>query len=834
MAEAFAVNLGGGLYLDASGRLVFGPPTGAQIYNPPSGFSVDTKKLQDTFKDLRDLLPNDDATRAKWVRWGVPPTLVNALGELAGAAGVVATALATYTWVLGVMLSLMQLVAGEGGMSKEMGRAFATIRNQLRGDQEVAVANTMIGIYAQFDGRVDSARGKLNQLAVEGENGPNTVLLRQELRGLVDELAPYLSQLRNQGWAATFDQDGHHGRAFASARLVTVGTGGALTPVPMVPDGVTAFDYRIGVPMLLYGTTTYAALAGIAMPWFRSTGAFAEQLRKSAAALDRFVERMHELVLARTEYTADSLFSEMVSPMARIPFGGGPGTGDTLRPGVSCAAGAFDLVRYDDAFLINAFGDAIGAGTDLGQRGAFDYTWGTAESDVAKAAGQANDVARQAYTDLQAATGVFRLLSHAAWLRFLSSPPDRSETVRLAGTDTGRSVVTETPTTAVSPPIFPATTISVAATLRTYAARARTRLTTQPPGYVPALHHRVLLRMLDCGYGTDSWVGLVYQGDVWSADYAPAAGDPRNKRLDTRFDAGRVLSEVLLYDGPSPSQPVSTGGEATLAATTFDWYVPVGGPGSPYAALTNPYGRALADVAAAASSGGPRGDTSIHLRPPISPGGPGPHPSILPVLDGVGPAPLSPGLGGAEWYDDDPLTRLLFGLGERRHARTEQVHLGWQLSWAAGGLEVRVTGRPADRPFRVHVVVEETVYSGDLPTGPNPLGDAALRTTLHTASALEVVNQSMLVPEEFFARERAALEQGQRLWNEFQRHYAISVQPGPGDPIMDLDDRVRARLLESPSTGELAAGLAARVRFAEEQAPRLWAETLADAGMPNR
>ena len=57
MADSFAVHLGGGVYLDASGNIVFGPPSKAQIYQAPGGFRVDPKKIQDAFKDLSDILP---------------------------------------------------------------------------------------------------------------------------------------------------------------------------------------------------------------------------------------------------------------------------------------------------------------------------------------------------------------------------------------------------------------------------------------------------------------------------------------------------------------------------------------------------------------------------------------------------------------------------------------------------------------------------------------------------------------------------------------------------------------------------------------------------------
>ena len=52
MADSFAVHLGGGAYLDASGKIIFGAPDNAQIYQAPGGFRLDTKKIQEAFKDL--------------------------------------------------------------------------------------------------------------------------------------------------------------------------------------------------------------------------------------------------------------------------------------------------------------------------------------------------------------------------------------------------------------------------------------------------------------------------------------------------------------------------------------------------------------------------------------------------------------------------------------------------------------------------------------------------------------------------------------------------------------------------------------------------------------
>src|SRR5262249_54508967 len=134
-----------------------------------------------------------------------------------------------------------------------------------------------------------------------------------------DELAVPLSRVRDQEWAVTYDADAYHGRGFASALLVFERSDGSNPGVPMIPTTVTHFDYRLGVPMLLYSATTFAALAQVAMPWFRSAGIYSVQLRETAAAIDRFILRMQDESLARTQYGPDTVFREQTFPIPTVP-----------------------------------------------------------------------------------------------------------------------------------------------------------------------------------------------------------------------------------------------------------------------------------------------------------------------------------------------------------------------------------------------------------------------------------------------------------------------------------------------------------------------------------
>ena len=164
---------------------------------------------------------------------------------------------------------------------------------------------------------------------------------------------------------------------------------------------------------------------------------------------------------------------------------------------------------------------------------------------------------------------------------------------------------------------------------------------------------------------------------------------------------------------------------------------------------------------------------------------------------------------------------------ERRHVKIEPqiqqgVRVDWKLNWAAGKLEITLAGRPEDRPFQVHVVVEETVYSGEPFGVEDPLSNPQLVEQIHTPFVAEIVNQLVLVPEEFFTKERKTLEEGTKAWREFERRFAEQAPVGPGDPIEFLHKSIRALYTRSLSTATLTATFDMRLEFAMREAPELW------------
>ena len=519
-----------------------------------------------------------------------------------------------------------------------------------------------------------------------------------DIAALVDG-SPFRCQIARQDWARPRSRRIQR-PVQLSVRLVFVGPGGVLASVPPVAPGLTAFNYRLGVPMLLCGTTTFAALARIAMPWFRSAGTYAEQLRKSAEALERFVVRMQAESLARTEHSPQSIIQEQLGPIEQVPM---IGQGALVPPPTfpRYPVGAFDLVTYNDNFLRDRWLEAFVNKTYEGRRGAFDYTWQDSAYpsrppdglSLQKIADEANDRSRQDYADLQTATGSFRLISAAAWLRFLSTPPDRSETVAGAAEDT-RRLIDSGPTTARSPTIFPLTTIEHSATFRRYEAGAREW--HAGAGYTPALSYPRRAR-IEIGGRQRGMAPPRYVGDV-AGGYMPRKADKRCNRLRTTFRQDVILSEVILSDGPSPEQPLKTPpNRARLRASTFDWYVPVVQEGSAYLDVTNPF--LFAGAQGTGTSGKPMagstGEVSIHLAQRASA-----TIASLAALVGPasGPSPLHLSDEIALETSNTIAKQLVPELIERRHAREEDVEVEWQLRWNAGRLEiVSQAGQPIVR-----------------------------------------------------------------------------------------------------------------------------------------
>jgi hypothetical protein len=812
MASEFAVHLGGGAYLDSSGTIRFQMPPDAQVYEAPAGFKIDHKKLQDTFKDLSGILPSTDAEKQKWIDWGAPADVVDALSKVAGVAGIIGTAVATYFWAVGVIVSLMSLVSGDDEMSPKMQKAFDTLRNLAKGQQQIAQVDKVVDLLEPFKTKSASMAGLVNALNTSGPDGPSSYPIYDEMRTKLNELESAVGQLCDEAWLDVFDAEDYKGRAFLAHLLVTLEPNGSFKPIPAVPS-LAMFNHRIGVPALLYGFTTYMALLRAGMPWFRTHGQYAPLLRRCAGAVDLFVMNMQTQCLGRTLHSAQTILQEQVWPTFQVPSRPFDPLGKNLGPH-AYPAGGFDLVNYTDNYLWDRFTAQFTAYKDSGRRGALDYSFETPLTDLQEIATAANEQAAQDYAELQAVSGMFHLLKLAGELRWLSTPPMQSEIVR-GQIDSSRRKVGSVPAEASSPPIFPVGVIKADATLNRYEAKAGLVARTQAPGFFAPKFYRVMLRAVDSQRGPYGWRNFDYLDDVWQPFYRKADGDPKNLQLDSpiRDDTTAFLWQKELISGHPSADTRRAEGRERITASTFDWYVPMLSFFGPFV-----------DVETQAKHFGSQGTKKNRAQAMISSGGLSIHawnavassePQALPVLGGAGTVGGSPLLASAVGLEDLDAVHIVSDISleraVRRHVRREVVDLEWELVWTAGDLKVNLKGDPNQRPFQVFLVVEERSFSGSASTGDT--------IQLHMPFKAEIVNQAMLVPESFFQEEAEALERGEKLYDELNSKYAVQGPVGPIDPVADMLGKVREELAVSQSTATIAAGLQTRLDFMRTALP---------------
>lgn len=822
---AFVLYLGGSTWVSPDGAVLHEAPPGAVVLPLPPGVHLDRQHVATALAEL--LGPElDDAERAEafqrvaqaepFATWAA--VTVESLTILAG----VSLSVVQPWWLVAAVAIglLFDAFAGPGGLDAEVEAELARLRDQLTGQARIQEADALIAMRAEVQGRLEAVLAILSDMQTHKPTGAARLALFDAMRDIVTSASAPVTRIRDEDWITLYDGHEHKARVGLSGILRRVRADGSLEAIPPLPGGPTAFDYRLGIPLLTYVATAWPAMIRASVPHQRSLGTHRDTLRAMAAALDGFAERMQAESLARTEHTVQSVYAHAAYPHPLYfgaPLGLQPPTLPAGRFGHTFPVGAFDLVRYTDDFILDVWSHTFAKGGDEGRIGTFDYTWSPPPAvmdpfgvvDWQGAADTANARAAAEYGRLQVASGFMHVLLASAFLRFQSTPPLRSETVR-ADVSARRRSQSETPTQAVSPVIFPNVQITAPARLRRYRASARVQASSQEPGYQPALRYRIVLRTIDSLFGREGWRQAGYAA-VWSAAHEPVVSDPRNLRLRSSFYPQRVLGERVLYEGTSPTEPVSRSFEGLgLLAHTFDWYVPV---------AASPWERPVAEAYRArtleAGDPGGSGGRSYHLAGPAAPG---------PLLRA--PAPMATlsyenaTRAALTSVYEDLADRVAGSLdeptledAERRHVRLESVTADIQLTWNDGRIEVRLTGRPEERPWQAYVVVEEAVQAGE-PGAP--------AEWLHTATPTEVVNQLVLVPSSFFRDERAALEEGERLWSETLRRFSESRTLGPLDPVAVEAVEAMRRLRESPSTSTMAESLERRFAVLRDQQPEFW------------
>jgi hypothetical protein len=852
MADEFVVHLGGGLYLDAAGNITTGPQTPrTQVYSAPGGIKLDTGKISSTLKDIADALEKDATKKAITDfanKLGASPGLLKFALDAAAAGATVASFASVAFAALGVMLALLSALSSDDGISPQLAAVLQAIRDEIKAVDDHLTANTMIDIRSGLDTPMHTIAGSLQDVVVQNLRGRPRAQAISAIEADVKSALQPLLVLFYQDWSTLFYQD-QYKEVFGhlSTTLCTLDPTGKPVPLSSQPNTVRRFDYRLGVAMFTYASVVYPALVAAGRPWFRSAGSHAHDLRSFADAIDKLVARMYAESFAHTVYDGNSLFGYEGEIPFFVPYSfGGPAQVDRRPSSNEYCVGAVDLARYTDAWFFDTFGSQLAdPGYDTGHRGALDYRWprgAPLPPDYDARAQLANEQSARDLANLQVASGMVHLIAAGARMRFLSTPPMQSETVRNGQTVATQAFDSEEPATASSPWIFPTGVIESPATLKRFSAGARASVDTQEPGFSFAFNYRVKLVAVRSQLSREGWRNAGYVDNVWRPWYVPATGDPRNQRLQVDIYPGALHGPgVTLYrpgghgdGGPSPLERYDDGGTVTMNASTFDWYVPT-------RTFVYPLGTAegvavsAAQNTAAVLGGASGGAMSVHAMWPVEVqafagrvsaggsrnGGSAGGAQVSNVIEGA----THVGGGVVVWGRDHFDASL--DHAERRHVREELVTFDWKLQWEDGHLEVQVTGRPHERPYQLWLVIEEDVYSGE--TLPENVGDVVampnLRTQIHTAFPLEIVNQTLLVPDSFFKDEADALAKGRKIWDDMNRVYTKSHQPGPGEPNMaGLGDELQRSLRDSMSTASIAERINRQLRFMQMYAPEVFTQ----------
>ncbi|MGB7962122.1 MAG: hypothetical protein WCF12_04055 [Propionicimonas sp.] len=823
--SAFAVHLGGGLYLDSDGSLTQGPPDSAAMYEAPFKLPIDPKTAKDAMESVQKALKDinkDPKVLAKFAEYGFDYKILDLLSGVAKIAGIVAPVLA----VLAIAYDLLRIF----GVFKNGPSAFEELVKQRFDELEENVESikTMLHIQDIRNGRlgVENFLADASTYSDQLKNtNPSVVQLESDLQRLLqlehskaDAVALLLDQAT---WISNFDRD-EYTRVWPLLQGILHTMPGAVGTAPLranlPPDGSTPFDHRLMVPLACYAATAYLTCIRAIVPEYRSTGQFHAKLRQFSVKLDELAQAMRTNGLARTVYRpADFswpvyLGSHEVELVQFLP--------PTFKVAPGCnrfPVGAMDLRYHDDRYF-GPFLDGLWRAEFLLQPyptkhggmdfrwvppaqlapGPFDNTW--VITNPQECADAANAQSAKDYADLLSVSGYTELLRLATLLRSESTEPNRSQTVSAGKPDLYRNPEPSTAVTIQSPSIFGTGVITSPATREPQACLAMLQAGTQPIKRARPAHYKVLLRTLRApALGHYS---LPDYAAYHRPFYARDLGDPRFMTLDI-FQSDSALDQELLISGSSPRDATEhRQGIAKLKANTFDWWIPVKPPFN----IDVDFATTMAALRAVGWSQRVGAAQALPGFPPL-------------FTQQVVPATIrshTPSTGSTEivsthldlipslfWRDGDQDWD-----GQTRDPKEAEITIEYTLDWAGDRLALQIKNDPADRNYVVFLVIEETLdRTGQI---------------LHTAMPIPVNGQLTYVPQQYFDDESAAWGRAAKAIRDLNRRFSevnIQIGPNPPDPVIGW---------LRPGDLATAASIQRFIALAEQHQPQLLRDVVAD------
>jgi hypothetical protein len=846
---AFVVHLSGNIYLDSDGKLITGAPQSVPVYKPPFQLPIEPSKVKDALdgvkKALKDINKDADVIQ-KFNDFGLPLKVLDILSGVGKVAGMVAPVFMVASFVVDALKLFGVFKNGPSALELLVKQRFDELENTVLAVAQLIVSQDLRNGRIDVENFSNAVKTHVAQLKNSNPTLAQLEADRTALFGLHDEHINGISKLLDQQtWLSILDRD-EYTQVWGAIYpwLYTLPQGiSAPQPAPLPPKGTVVFDHRLMVPLASMAAETYLACIRGISPEYRTTGDFRDQLRGLARKLDDLAQAMRQNVLARTIYKAsDFAWPVLLSPYDVVWTGALPGLGEpVVSPKCSrWPVGALDLLYHDNTFFRD-FLDALWKGEFFGwphetKHGGLNFRWiPPAKLEQAEwgnwritnpdeCAAAANAQAEKDYADLLSVSGYTDLLQLSALFHQEATEPNRSQTVQPQKPSLYRDPQPSSATTVQSDDIFMTGVITSDATREPQKCMAYATVWTQPIKRPRPVQYQVRLRTLRSLSGKNRWHEATYDGYQW-AEYEPDFANPGFFRLAITHTMSALDDKLLLpnWNSSPRDAPLHAEGVAELKAHTFDWWIPVKSPFSPFV----DFNATLADLRGA---GG--------YAPPQPKGGSGGLDPNLPrrqpdmlnrfvasqtrfAANAIQPAPMQvlsdegqPGLSASyEVRFKDLIPELFWKSGDQdwdgqhRDVKEVTVSIEYELDWDADRLYFTLRNDPADRNYIVFLVVEEKfIGSGQI---------------LHTALPIPINGQLTYVPQKFFDDETAAIAKVARTIAEINRRFSESRQPGPIDPIvgwLNPGDMAREEVV------------AKFVEVAKEREPELLAQVMQEFG----
>jgi hypothetical protein len=810
---SYAVNLGGGLYMDSNGVLHRAQPPEVPIYNAPFVLPVEPEKIQKALEGANKFLADADDPKnsGKFTKLGVPIELFDLLSGIGKVAGIIAPYIAAIA-IAYDCLRIFGVIKGSSGPTPL--EQMITLRFDQIQKTIVSLA-TLIQQQNLEQGKNDiqnfMAFVKTHNEQLQNAN-PNLKQLEDDLTRLLNEhttnLQGVTKLLSPATYLALFDPNEHKKVWPFMQHLLNLHPAGSASPAlaKMPGPGDIRFDHRMMVPLASFAAEVYLACIRGISPEYRTTGDFRDHLRGMALKLDALAKNMLDFGLSRTIYKSTDFSMVQLKPWEVT---GNVFTADEDRKvAPTCnrfPVGALDLRYHNDAFF-GVFLNELWNNEWLGKPyptkyGSMEFRWmppaklkrvdmGTITDPIVfvitnpeECAAAANEVSKQDYADLLLSSGYSNMLHLGALFRNESTEPSKSQTVH-GDVYLSRSSKPAVSVVVKSDPIVMTGVIESNASRVPQDCKALAKIWTQTIKRSRPIEYTVNLRTLShirptyLGPVRNRWRETVYS-DFQATQHEM---DPQHKgflKLDIFNNKGIELDDHLLIAGSSPRERRTVEGEVEMKAHTFDWWIPIKAPFSLEVDVNKTYTELR-------RSGwtGPL-ETTVTLDGKIA---------TVPLAYKISPGTsttletdFTPFLNGEQNWD-----------GEHREVLESTVKIEYKLSWEEDRMTISLKSRSSDRNYIVFIVLEEKMlYSGQI---------------LHTAFPVAVNGQLTYVPQKFFDEERKAWEKLAKAVNEFNDKYSLSTEINPQDPIIGW-----AR----PNDFNSREGLEQIIALAEQHQPEL-------------